>query len=257
MRGRIGIIACFGLTAVTANATQWYYVNLKNASMSDDARCVSLPGAQTPQQSLGEHVGPNSEVEIDRILKDGNRQLILISPNGSKYAYSTSRASCLETYRWIRTKIDGHTDALKRMEKELDALPKKGKLAQRVDGGEGGEPEFFGYSKPFFDGQRLLISKKPCAVPAKGVDADLLKRNEAQSRNSSTQAWHKSEGHSRFGTMAGCWRKVEKFKQEGILNCNVVNGILEKDQCVVLAKTMFLDVKELPIESPPPRPAQF
>lgn len=117
--------------------------------------------------------------------------------------------------------------------------------------------EFFGYSKPFFDGQRLLISKRPCSVPAKGIDADLLERHEAQSKNAKTQAWHRSEGHSQFGIMPACWTNVEKFKQAGILNCNIVGGALDKNQCVVLAKTMFLNAKELPPEPPPPRPAQF
>lgn len=118
-------------------------------------------------------------------------------------------------------------------------------------------PEFFGYSKPFFGGQVLLISKASCAVPTKGVEADLLEQHEASSQNARGQTWHKSEGQSKFGSMPGCWTEVVKFKEPAVLNCNLVDGALDKKQCVVLAKSMFLDASQLPPEPPKKRAAQF
>jgi hypothetical protein len=55
-------------------------------------------------------------------------------------------------------------------------------------------PNFFGYSKPFFGGQVLLISKANCVVPAKGVEEKLLETHEATSQNARSQNWYKSEG---------------------------------------------------------------
>jgi hypothetical protein len=118
-------------------------------------------------------------------------------------------------------------------------------------------PEFFGYSKPFFGGQVLLISKNRCAAPVRGIDPDLLAKHEATSRAPSSQVWLKSEGHSTYGIMPGCWVEVVKLKEPAIMNCNLVDGALQKDQCVVLAKSMFLDTGELPPEPPPKRPAKF
>jgi hypothetical protein len=118
-------------------------------------------------------------------------------------------------------------------------------------------PEFFGYSKPFFGGQVLLISKNRCAVHVKGVDAGLLAKHEATALAGNSQLWLKSEGHSKYGTIPGCWVEVVKFKEPAIMNCNLVGGALQTDQCVVLAKSMFLDTGELPPEPPPKRPAKF
>lgn len=118
-------------------------------------------------------------------------------------------------------------------------------------------PEFFGYSKPFFGGQVLLISKANCVIPVKGVEAELLERHEATSKNARTQNWHMSQGHSKYGNMPGCWTEVVKFKEPAVLNCNVIDGALEQKQCMVLAKSMFLDTAQLPPEPPPKRAAQF
>jgi hypothetical protein len=43
-------------------------------------------------------------------------------------------------------------------------------------------PDFFGYSKPLFGGQVLLISKANCVVPAKGVETELLETHKEPHR---------------------------------------------------------------------------
>lgn len=227
----IGVVLCCS----NAFAESWYYVDMNAPKEGNEKQCVLLPNDQTPQQSLQAYVGPDIKIGLDRTLASGSRLLILDSPSGSHYAYATSQEDCLAMHAEIRQNIA------------------EAKQKTSSENASSGQPKYFAYSQPYHGNQVLFLSKQRCSVPMKGVDSALLSRFEVQAPSPNKEQWSAAILRTKFGSAENCWTNIKKGENDGVLTCNIENGMVSS-HCTVLAKNFFLDASSLP---PPPEPARF